>query len=294
MAMTYLKIEFDDEPMVDMLSDAELGRLFRAVFKYAKCGEDEAPQGRENLIYQMLKVKVDRQRNSYNVKVDNGKKGGRPKTEENLTEPNETKPNLTKPNETKDNLTEPNETKDNLTEPNETKPNLLLNYNKSNQIISNQVKSNQVISSQIKSTNVSDDSTEVSDLTSVISIPLVDGTTHPVTQDDIDHYSELYPAVDIMAEIRKMVGWCEANPKRRKTKSGAKSFVANWLSKAQDRGGSSGTISQPQYQKRDISHFESERSYAGYTGMDEDGLSFAQKELLKTFSEEERKEMGFT
>lgn len=68
----------------------------------------------------------------------------------------------------------------------------------------------------------------------VIKLPLNDKTDHPVYQSDIDYYRGLYPAVDVLAELRKMVGWCDANPLRRKTKTGIKRFINNWLSKAQD------------------------------------------------------------
>ena len=54
---------------------------------------------------------------------------------------------------------------------------------------------------------------------------------------DIDLYHEyqrLYPAVDIDGEFRKMRAWCVGNPKKRKTRSGVKRFVASWLGRAQD------------------------------------------------------------
>lgn len=71
----------------------------------------------------------------------------------------------------------------------------------------------------------------------VFFLPLNNGTQHEVTQDDIDGYSELYPAVDVKQEIRKMIGWLNANPKKRKTKRGVKNFINGWLSREQDRGG---------------------------------------------------------
>ena len=71
----------------------------------------------------------------------------------------------------------------------------------------------------------------------VISIPLNDGSEYGVTTDEINKYSELYPAVDVMQELRSMVGWSDANPSRRKTKSGVKKFINAWLSKAQNQGG---------------------------------------------------------
>lgn len=71
----------------------------------------------------------------------------------------------------------------------------------------------------------------------VISLPLVDGSNYGVTQPEIDKYAGLYPAVDIGQELRDMVGWLDANPKRRKTRGGVKRFINNWLSAEQDKGG---------------------------------------------------------
>lgn len=75
-----------------------------------------------------------------------------------------------------------------------------------------------------------------SDSVTVIALPLNDGTEKAVTQGEIDKWSELYPAVDIMAELRKMVGWLDANPKKRKTRRGIGQFINGWLSREQDKG----------------------------------------------------------
>ena len=72
----------------------------------------------------------------------------------------------------------------------------------------------------------------------VISLPLNDKTWYPITQKQVDEWSGLYPAVDVMQELRKMLGWLDANTSNRKTRRGIKSFVNRWLSKEQDRGGS--------------------------------------------------------
>lgn len=68
----------------------------------------------------------------------------------------------------------------------------------------------------------------------VYSIILNDKTYHDVTQSDMDRYRELYPAVDIDQEMRKMIGWAESNQAKRKTRRGVKAFITNWLSRAQD------------------------------------------------------------
>ena len=81
----------------------------------------------------------------------------------------------------------------------------------------------------------------------VMTLPLNDGALFPVEEDDISKWSALYPAVDILAELRKMAGWLDANPTRRKTKAGIRRFVNGWLSKEQDRGGSAPA---PTYQSK--------------------------------------------
>ncbi len=70
-----------------------------------------------------------------------------------------------------------------------------------------------------------------------IKLPLNDKSFYTVTNTDVDHYKELYPAVDVEQELRSILGWLEGNPRRRKTRSGIKSFITRWLQKAQNQGG---------------------------------------------------------
>lgn len=69
----------------------------------------------------------------------------------------------------------------------------------------------------------------------VISLTLNDKTEYPITQIDVDEWQELYQAVDVMAELRKMRGWLNANPAKRKTKAGIRRFVNAWLAREQDK-----------------------------------------------------------
>ena len=71
----------------------------------------------------------------------------------------------------------------------------------------------------------------------VITLILNSGDEYPVYQDYVDEMQKLYPAVDIIQELRAMKAWCINNPKRRKTKNGIKRFINTWLSNEQDRGG---------------------------------------------------------
>lgn len=71
----------------------------------------------------------------------------------------------------------------------------------------------------------------------VIELVLNDKTLYPITQNDIDEWQDIYPAVDIFSELRKMKGWLYANPQKRKTRRGIRRFINNWLAREQDRGG---------------------------------------------------------
>lgn len=71
----------------------------------------------------------------------------------------------------------------------------------------------------------------------VISLVLNDKSEFDVFQNQIAEWEELYPAVDVLQELRKMKGWLDANPSKRKTKNGIMRFINNWLSKEQDKGG---------------------------------------------------------
>lgn len=71
----------------------------------------------------------------------------------------------------------------------------------------------------------------------VISLVLNDGTEYGVEQESIDKWASLYPAVDVMQELRKMAGWLDANRTRRKTRRGIEKFINGWLAREQDKGG---------------------------------------------------------
>ena len=76
-----------------------------------------------------------------------------------------------------------------------------------------------------------------SDSAPVVTIILNDGSEYPVSQSYVDEMQKLYPAVDVMQELRAMKAWCINNQKKRKTKSGINRFINSWLSREQDRGG---------------------------------------------------------
>lgn len=76
------------------------------------------------------------------------------------------------------------------------------------------------------------------------------GEEYPITRALVSEYASLYPAVDIMAELRKMRAWLLSNPKSRKTSTGMLRFVNTWLSREQDKGGKKPNHQQSAYGNR--------------------------------------------
>lgn len=64
-------------------------------------------------------------------------------------------------------------------------------------------------------------------------LPLLNNQYYLIYQEDIEHYKEQFPALDIEQEVRNAIAWMEANPKNRK-KNG-KRFITNWLIRKQER-----------------------------------------------------------
>lgn len=85
---------------------------------------------------------------------------------------------------------------------------------------------------------IPEDCAEPEGSTLFITLPLNDKTEFPIFEDKLAEWEGLYPAADVRQELRNMRGWCTANPKNCKTRSGILRFVTSWLSKAQNSGGS--------------------------------------------------------
>lgn len=68
-------------------------------------------------------------------------------------------------------------------------------------------------------------------------IPTTKGLEYIPTPADLVEWSAAYPAVDVPQQLRAMRQWCLANPKRLKTPTGVRTFIAGWLNREQNRGG---------------------------------------------------------
>lgn len=90
--MKYLKVFTDFANAIAELGDAERGRLFTAMLKYAETGAAPNFRGNERFIWPVAKLQIDRTVAEYEGKAKtnrkNGEKGGRPrKTQDNPKNP---------------------------------------------------------------------------------------------------------------------------------------------------------------------------------------------------------------
>ena len=98
--MEFLKVWTSFREVIAPLNDSEKGRLFDAMLLYAENGEEPTEfRGNERFLWPVAKQDIDRTALKNDVLRANGLKGGRPKTKDNQTKPNETKENQTEPNE---------------------------------------------------------------------------------------------------------------------------------------------------------------------------------------------------
>ena len=82
--------------------------------------------------------------------------------------------------------------------------------------------------------------------TAVIFLPLRDGTEYMVFPRQVTQWEELYPAVNILQELKKMRGWLMANPARQKTPGGILRFITGWLAREQRGATPRPAVSKPE------------------------------------------------
>ena len=84
-----------------LYADDEIGRLFVMMLEYAESGKAPVKfAGNERFVWPAAKQWIDLTFAENEKQRKNGKKGGRPKTQENPEKPNETQENPNEPNET--------------------------------------------------------------------------------------------------------------------------------------------------------------------------------------------------
>ena len=81
-----------------------------------------------------------------------------------------------------------------------------------------------------------------------------------ILPEDINRWKESFPVVDVEQELRVMEVWVSAN--RAKWKSNWLRFIVSWLSREQDRGGSSRSRGAPGQTPHTFEQIKAERTHA--------------------------------
>lgn len=200
-----------------------------AVMEYALHGEEVEMSGVAKLFFTMAKPQID----ANNKRYENGKrgasagiKGGRPKKETPAEQQENPFEEIAEPQEN------PKETPKQETEsPKE----------KDKDKVKDKVKVKDIFAPTENRSMQSDPFEEFAD---VAAIPLNDGTEWRMPMETYKEFVKLYPNVDVKQQMNAMRGWVISNPTRRKTKTGVKRFINNWLSSEQNKPARTGGRSQ--------------------------------------------------
>mgnify|MGYP001573564480 FL=1 len=104
-----------------------------------------------------------------------------------------------------------------------------------------------------------------SDSPPVLTFPTVGKRkTWVLTETDVAHWRELYPALDIAAECRRALAWVEANSP--KTAKGMPAFLVRWFNQATDRGVAKFPAAKQQQTSEERLWEHNRRKYAGTNG----------------------------
>ena len=197
---------------MELLAMEQRGVLFTAIMCYASGREMPDMDGMTMMAFSFIKSQMDRDTTRYvrtvEARSQAGKKGGRPRKEANAFSENQEKAK-------KANAFSGKQTK----------------AKKADTVTDNDTEN--VNENGINKTFCA----EPDELASapVAEIILNDGSVYEVTEKEYAYYCSLYPAVDVIQELRKMTGWCDSNPANRKTRRGVRRFINSWLARAQDR-----------------------------------------------------------
>lgn len=223
------------------MDDATYRRLMDAIVWYALDGEEPQLSGLEHALFLSWKANVD----ASNQRRENGSKGGRPHKSEPEKPDSAQDPQVSCPDTP---LSDSESMVSDIKTIGFENENQWFQDEKPNKNKKEKEKEKEKIK---ENTNLNEKEKEKENFEGeeegeggaepkieVIALPLNTGAEHSVTEDDVDEYRELYPAVDVIQELRKMRGWLLANPTRRKTARGIRGFIVSWLSKEQDHSGS--------------------------------------------------------
>ncbi len=210
----YVPIWMSYESYFEPLSDAEVGRLIRAMMEYESSGATPELKGNERYIWPAIRRDMD---------ASAAKQGGRSETNRQNALKRWENEKTGAPDESEGKQSYANECERMQADANDAIEKEKENGNGNG-----------------KGNKGDSGGAPASGPPPAITLPLNDGTAYPIPTEQCRKWAELYPAVDIMQELRKMLGWLDANPGKRKTRRGILRFVTGWLAREQDKGHSRG------------------------------------------------------
>ena len=251
--MEWFKMQTGWGAAIELMTDEEAGRVMKSIYTFISTGAKETREGMEGVVGLLILNQLEKDMEEFRQKAaqkeeltekrrEAGRRSGearRAKTKQAQTESDPVPPrsNGSEPVVPCSDAFEDVPARSDLfvpyknTEPRNTEP-----RSKNTEPRISETETERETDTEGENTSFcSELLTEASELP-VETIPLNDGTDYPVYRREADEYARLYPAVDVVQELRKMRGWCMAHPARRKTRRGVKGFINTWLSREQDKG----------------------------------------------------------
>ncbi len=224
-----LYTEYQEE--ISSLNDEEAGRLLKAIYAHEAGQEEIQLAGPEKVLFSIFRRRLDDNREKYRKTCEKrgeaGAKGGNQKVA-----------NASKP---KQKVAKANFARTDVANASKPKQKTLDNDLE----LDNELEGQENKEARASYTEPETVSVPPQEIPAIVSLPLNDKTEYPVTEEQCHEWAGLYPAVDVIQQLRNMRGWLLANPVRRKTKTGILRFVTGWLSKEQNKGPGKGLPPKP-------------------------------------------------
>lgn len=80
---SWFKLWLHHRPLFDAVSDEVAGRVLKAAFYYLAAGMVPPMDQLESVLFSAIRADIDEAQSDYMLKVENGKKGGRPRKDDN-------------------------------------------------------------------------------------------------------------------------------------------------------------------------------------------------------------------
>lgn len=246
MAMNYTPLPFDFLEEAADLTDEEYGRLIRWAQHYQQTGEVGELPGNERFLARRLKMQLDRYCENYEQKAgarrDAGRKGAAARWGDRMgsqAEEPERMAEMANAYDRIDDDAENADTCDRIADDGK-------NANTETNTKTNTETNGDIIEPLNHSTDIDlhgacaarfDRAPPAAGEAAPKSggIPLNDGSEFLPTRSEVAEWAALYPAVDVMQQLRAIRGYFLANPKNRKTRGGIRRSINSWLSKEQNR-----------------------------------------------------------